>query len=175
MKRFHVHMHVADLAASVGFYSRLFAAEPTRVEADYAKWMLDDPRINFAISTRGGKPGLDHLGFQTDSAGELAELKDRASAADMALLDEGQTTCCYARSDKHWITDPQGIAWEHFHTLENIPVFSEGQAGHEASACCAGESPTAKAAAAAPVAAEGGCCPPRGKPVGVAVKGSSCC
>ncbi len=178
MKRFHLHLHVDNLAASVGFYSKLFAAEPTRVEADYAKWMLEDPRINFAISTRGGQPGVDHLGFQTDSADELAELKARASAADMALLDEGQTTCCYARSDKHWITDPQGIAWEHFHTLENIPVFSEAPAGSEASARCAGDSPTAKAqaqAAAAPAAAEGGCCPPRGKPVGVAVKGASCC
>jgi catechol 2,3-dioxygenase-like lactoylglutathione lyase family enzyme len=109
MKRFHVHVHVEDLDRSVGFYSKLFAAEPTRVEADYAKWMLDDPRINFAISTRGGKPGVDHLGFQTDSEQELLALKARAEAADMALLDEGQTTCCYARSDKHWVTDPQGV------------------------------------------------------------------
>lgn len=176
MKRFHLHLHVDNLATSIGFYSKLFAAQPTRVEADYAKWMLEDPRINFAISTRGSQPGIDHLGFQTDSADELAELKARASTADMALLDEGQTTCCYARSDKHWITDPQGIAWEHFHTLENIPVFSEAPVGNGASACCAGDSPTAKAQAAAlPAAAEGGCCTPRGKPVGVAVKGASCC
>ena len=104
---------------------RLFAAEPTRIESDYAKWMLEDPRINFAISTRGGKPGVDHLGIQTDMREELAELKARAEAADMALLDEGETTCCYARSEKHWVTDPQGIAWEHFHTLGSIPVFSE--------------------------------------------------
>ncbi|MNV51104.1 Cadmium-induced protein CadI [compost metagenome] len=95
------------------------------MESDYAKWMLDEPRVNFAISTRGDKPGLDHLGFQVDEAEELASLKARAQAADMALLDEGATTCCYARSDKHWITDPQGIAWEHFHSLENIPVFHE--------------------------------------------------
>ncbi len=125
MKRFHVHVHVDDLGKSIGFYSKLFAAEPARVEGDYAKWMLDDPRINFAISTRGGKPGIDHLGIQTDDADELARLKARAEAADMALLDEGETTCCYARSEKHWVTDPQGIAWEHFHTLDNIPVFSE--------------------------------------------------
>jgi catechol 2,3-dioxygenase-like lactoylglutathione lyase family enzyme len=158
MKRFHVHAHVADLQASIGFYSKMFGAEPTRVESDYAKWMLDDPRVNFAISTRGGKPGVDHLGIQTDSADELAELKARAQQADLTLLDEGETTCCYARSEKHWVTDPQGIAWEHFHTLDSIPVFSEEPTTTaEASACCASPAP-------------------RGKPVGVAVKpASSCC
>lgn len=178
MKRFHVHLHVDDLAASIGFYSRLFAAEPARHESDYAKWMLDDPRINFAISTRGARPGLDHLGFQTDDPAELAELKSRAERADMALLDEGQTSCCYARSEKHWVTDPQGIAWEHFHTLGDIPVFNEGRPADAASACC---SPT-EAAAAAPVAdaaAAPACCAPakpRGKPVGIAVKAAgSCC
>lgn len=163
MKRFHVHVHVEDLPRSLAFYTRLFAAEPTRVESDYAKWMLDDPRINFAISTRGGTPGVDHLGFQTDDAAELSELKARATAADMALLDEGTTSCCYARSEKHWITDPQGIAWEHFHTLGDIPVFGEREAtpgDAAASACCA---PTT-----------------RGKPVGVAVKAAeppagACC
>ncbi len=162
MKRFHVHAHVDNLAASIAFYSKMFAAEPTRVESDYAKWMLDDPRINFAISTRGNTPGVDHLGFQTDSEEELAELKARAESADMTLLDEGQTTCCYARSDKHWITDPQGIAWEHFHTLENIPVFSESAPrAADASPCCA----TPSTVAAAP-----------GKPIGIAVKSAtSCC
>jgi lactoylglutathione lyase len=173
MKRFHVHVHVDDLAKSIGFYSKLFAAAPTRTEGDYAKWMLEDPRINFAISTRGGKPGIDHLGFQTDDADELAALKARAEAADLALLDEGQTSCCYARSEKHWVTDPQGIAWEHFHTLSNIPVFSEGQKADASSACCIA------AAAAAPAAAEAtACCTaaPRGKPIGIAVKASnSCC
>lgn len=155
MKRFHVHTHVEDLQASIAFYSKLFAAAPTRVEGDYAKWMLDDPRINFAISTRGGKPGIDHLGFQVDSEEELAELKARARSADMALQDEGETTCCYARSDKHWITDPQGIAWEHFHTLGDIPVFNEK---------------ATPAAADAPA-----CCPPRGKPVGIPVKAQGAC
>jgi catechol 2,3-dioxygenase-like lactoylglutathione lyase family enzyme len=159
MKRFHIHTHVEDLQASIAFYSKLFAAAPTRVESDYAKWMLEDPRVNFAISTRGGKPGIDHLGFQVDSEEELAELKDRAQAADMALLDEGESTCCYARSDKHWIRDPQGIAWEHFHTLGDVPVFS--QSGK------VDPSPAAQASA---------CCAPRGKPVGIPVKaGSSCC
>lgn len=157
MKRFHVHLHVANLEQSIAFYSRLFAAEPTRVEGDYAKWMLDDPRVNFAISTRGGQAGIDHLGFQVDEAGELADLKARAETAGMALLDEGETTCCYARSDKHWVTDPQGVAWEHFHTLDNIPVFREAAAAPSASACCA----------------------PRGKPVAIPVRGaspsSSCC
>jgi catechol 2,3-dioxygenase-like lactoylglutathione lyase family enzyme len=155
MKRFHIHTHVEDLQASIAFYTRLFAAEPTRTESDYAKWMLEDPRVNFAISTRGDKPGIDHLGFQTDTEEELRELEARAKAADMALLDQGATTCCYARSDKHWITDPQGIAWEHFHTLSDIPVFSEkAQPASQAAACCA----------------------PRGKPVGIPVKtASSCC
>lgn len=105
MKRFHVHMHVDDLAKNIAFYTQLFATEPTRVESDYAKWMLDDPRVNFAISTRGSKPGLDHLGFQVDDADELIALKARSQAADLAMLDEGATTCCYARSEKHWITD----------------------------------------------------------------------
>jgi lactoylglutathione lyase len=162
VKRFHVHVHVENLAQSVAFYSQLFASEPSRLESDYAKWMLDDPRINFAISTRGGKLGIDHLGFQTDDAQELAELKARAQSADMALFDEGATSCCYAQSEKHWVTDPQGIAWEHFHTLANIPVFSEREAQAQeaaASACCA---PTT-----------------RGKPIGIAVNAakpnSSCC
>lgn len=158
MKRFHIHTHVEDLQASIAFYSKLFAAAPTRVEGDYAKWMLEDPRVNFAISTRGDKPGIDHLGFQTDTEEELAELKARAQAADMALLDEGETTCCYARSDKHWVTDPQGIAWEHFHTLGDIPVFS--QKDKAAPAAAAGEAPA--------------CCAPRGKPVGIPVNGACC-
>lgn len=158
MKRFHVHAHVEDLQASVAFYEKLFGAAPTRLEADYAKWMLDDPRINFAISSRGGKPGVDHLGIQADTPEELAELKARAQAADAPVLDEGATTCCYAQSEKHWVTDPQGIAWEHFQTLADIPTFSASQAAapQAAPACC----PT----------------PSRGKPLGIPVKSdSSCC
>jgi catechol 2,3-dioxygenase-like lactoylglutathione lyase family enzyme len=148
MKRFHIHTHVQDLQASIAFYSKMFAAEPARVESDYAKWMLDDPRINFAISTRGAKPGIDHLGLQADTEEELAELKARARAADMTLLDEGPTTCCYARSDKHWVTDPQGIAWEHFRTLGDIPVFSQkagSQPGSGPEAACCAASGTATA------------------------------
>ena len=148
MKRFHVHLHVDDLGKSIAFYSKLFAAEPARTESDYAKWMLEDPPVNFAISTRGTRPGIDHLGIQTDDAAELAALKARAEAAEMALLDEGETTCCYARSEKHWVTDPQGIAWEQFHTLDNIPVFSQKKSEAnqaQAPACC---SPAATKAAA---------------------------
>jgi len=156
MKRFHVHLHVADLARSVGFYQQLFAAEPTRCEADYAKWMLDDPPLNFAISTRGTAQGIDHLGIQTDDPAELAALKARAEAADLALLDEGATSCCYARSSKHWITDPQGIAWEHFHTLGDIPVFREEAAAEPAAVAAVAPVAVASVAAAA-------CCPPKSK------------
>lgn len=145
MKRFHVHVRVDDLAKSVDFYSKLFAAEPRRVEADYAKWMLDDPRLNFAISSRGGRLGVTHLGLQTDDPAELAALKAQARAADLTLLDEGKTTCCYARSEKHWVTDPQGVPWEQFHTMDDIAHFSEPgdteltaptSAGKASAACC---------------------------------------
>lgn len=160
MKRFHVHLHVQDLQASIAFYSRLFSAEPTRIESGYAKWMLEDPRVNFAISTRGSKPGLDHLGFQVDSAEELIEMKAAAQSADMAMLDEGETTCCYARSEKHWITDPQGIAWEHFHTLGDIPVFNEVGQSESGAACCA-PAQTAVASCCTPQsAATASCCSP---------------
>jgi lactoylglutathione lyase len=174
MKRFHVHLHVDDLAQSVGFYSTLFATEPARLEGDYAKWMLEDPPVNFAISTRGSHPGIDHLGIQTDDPAELAAMKNRAAAADMALLDEGQTSCCYARSDKHWVTDPQGVAWEHFHTLADIPVFNEAAVQTSTgSACCA----PAQADAAANAEPAACCAPtPRGKPIGISIKSStSCC
>lgn len=150
MKRFHVHLHVNDLAKNINFYSQLFGVSPTRTEVDYAKWMLEDPPVNFAISTRGEVPGVDHLGIQTDSEEELLTLKKRAEQADFALLDEGATTCCYAKSEKHWITDPQGMAWENFRTLGNIPVFREKSDSTPAAACC---SPADQSAAA-------GCCSP---------------
>jgi lactoylglutathione lyase len=142
MKRFHVHVHVDDLPRNIAFYSAMFNAQPTRVESDYAKWMLEDPRINFAISSRAHSTGVGHLGFQVDTEEELVALKAQARKADTALLDEGRTTCCYARSDKYWVTDPQGVAWEQFHTLDSIPVFNEkaqpatcGSAS--SSSCCA--------------------------------------
>ncbi len=142
MKRFHVHVHVDDLQKNIAFYSAMFGAQPTRTESDYAKWMLEDPRINFAISSRGRKAGVGHLGFQVDSEGELAALKDRAKQADMSLFEENKASCCYARSDKYWVTDPQGVAWEQFHTLGDIPLFGGEEAAAscgtgEKSACCA--------------------------------------
>ncbi|HUU71139.1 MAG TPA: ArsI/CadI family heavy metal resistance metalloenzyme [Burkholderiales bacterium] len=143
MKRMHIHVAVSDLATSIGFYSNLFKAEPSVVETDYAKWMLDDPRVNFAISARGISPGLDHLGIQVDSAGELGEIHDRLDAAGEAMLSQEATTCCYARSDKHWVTDPQGLAWETFHTLGSAPTFGSGRdALSEDNACCAPEAPS---------------------------------
>jgi catechol 2,3-dioxygenase-like lactoylglutathione lyase family enzyme len=148
MKRFHVHVHVDDLARNIAFYSAMFQQPPARSEGDYAKWMLQDPPVNFAISTRGSGSGVDHLGIQVDSAEELDEMKAHAKSADMALLDEGETSCCYARSDKYWVTDPQGIAWEQFHTLDSIPVYGESKAAQAADrSCCAGApSPDAKSA-----------------------------
>ncbi|MCR6478471.1 glyoxalase/bleomycin resistance/dioxygenase family protein [Variovorax sp. ZS18.2.2] len=137
MKRFHVHLHVDDLAKSIAFYSKLFASPPARVETDYAKWMLDDPRINFAISTVGHSKGIDHLGIQAEDEAELAELKTRGLAADRTLLDEGETVCCYARSEKHWVTDPQGIAWEHFQTLDGtVPVYGQQKPVAKADSAC---------------------------------------
>jgi hypothetical protein len=138
MKRMHVHVAVDNLDKAIGFYSTLFAATPTVVKSDYAKWMLDDPRVNFAISTRGGAVGVDHLGIQAESAEELAELRARAAA--LSPREQGEVSCCYARSDKHWITDPQGIAWEQFQTLADIPVFGITAGGKTVEsnnkACC---------------------------------------
>jgi lactoylglutathione lyase len=159
MKRFHVHVHVDNLAQNIAFYSAMFNQAPARTEDDYAKWMLQDPPVNFAISTRGDKPGVDHLGIQVESADELQALKAQATQADMALLDEGETTCCYARSDKYWVTDPQGIAWEQFHTLDSIPVFSQKSSEPnqaQAPACCAPKAPKTVAIDKA----SSGCCAP---------------
>lgn len=125
MKRFHIHVSVVDLAQSIRFYSTLFAQQPSRVETDYAKWMLEDPPVNFAISTHRQPVGINHLGFQVDSGEELRALQSQLSAADARLVQEGDQACCYARSDKYWVTDPTGIAWETFHTLARIPVYGE--------------------------------------------------
>jgi len=126
VKRFHVHVSVHDLERSIRFYSALFAAQPTVKKADYAKWMLEDPRINFAISTRAGRAsGIDHLGLQVEDAAELEELGVRAAQADVAVTAQKGASCCYAKSDKYWTLDPQGIAWESFHTLDSVPVYGE--------------------------------------------------
>ena len=158
MKRLHVHVAVDDLAASIRFYSTMFASEPTVQKADYAKWMLDDPRVNFAISARGASPGLNHLGVQVENAGELAEMNARLQTLEADVVEEMGTACCYARSDKYWATDPAGIAWETYHTLDSIPVF--GAAEEEAArtgGCCVPAPAVAKVS---------GCIPVKGKPAG---------
>jgi hypothetical protein len=133
MKRFHVHVAVDDLEGNVRFYSTVFGSSPSVLKPDYAKWMLEDPRINFAISKRGAKAGVDHLGIQVESEEELAELRQRVKAAEIAALDQPNADCCYARSDKYWVTDPQGVPWETFHTLGSIPIFGETS---RTNACC---------------------------------------
>jgi catechol 2,3-dioxygenase-like lactoylglutathione lyase family enzyme len=125
MKRFHIHVSVGDIAKSIRFYTTLFGTEPSRVEADYAKWMLEDPRVNFAISKRRQPVGVNHLGFQVESAEELRGMHAQLTAAEARLIQEDGQACCYARSDKYWVTDPTGIAWETFHTLGSIPVYGE--------------------------------------------------
>jgi hypothetical protein len=152
MKRMHVHVSVDDIARSIGFYSALFAAKPAVVKDDYAKWMLDDPRVNFAISTRGRAVGLDHLGIQVESADELQDVYARLREAGGAILEQGQTTCCYAKSEKSWIDDPAGISWETFHTTGEatdygISVQEGAQIAHE-KACCEPR----------PVAKDAACC-----------------
>jgi catechol 2,3-dioxygenase-like lactoylglutathione lyase family enzyme len=143
MKRLHVHVSVHDLAGSVRFYSALFAATPAVRKPDYAKWMLDDPRVNFAISTRSGGSGLDHLGIQVETADELADVYSRLQAADRPVLEEGATTCCYATSEKSWIADPQGLSWETFLTSGESTVYGDsadlGAIRTTAATCCAPE------------------------------------
>ena len=125
MKRLHVSIAVRDLTQSVRFYSILFGAEPTVIKPDYAKWMLEDPRVNFAVSTRSNRTGLDHLGIQVASKDELGEVAGRLAAAGQSILEQNQATCCYARSDKAWVADPQGIAWETFFTFGQSVVYGE--------------------------------------------------
>lgn len=144
MKRLHVHVGVDDLSQSIGFYSTLFGAEPTVTKDDYAKWMLDDPRVNFAISSGNTHKGVEHLGIQVESEGELQEVYGRLKAADRPVLEEGATTCCYAKSEKSWIADPQGVVWEAFFTNGEATVY--------------GDNPELSALSAS--AAEANCCAP---------------
>ena len=137
VKRMHVHVAVESLDKSIKFYNALFGIEPIKTKSDYAKWMLDDPRVNFAISTRSHKTGVDHLGLQVDELDELEELRSRLKNADMTLFDEGETVCCYARSDKSWIEDPSGITWETYKTMEDVQLFSNVATKEEA--CCTPE------------------------------------
>jgi catechol-2,3-dioxygenase len=140
MKRLHVHVAVHDLEQSIRFYKALFDSEPTVRKGDYAKWQLEDPRVNFAISKRGAKAGLDHLGIQVDEDAELGQLRSQLAQADVAVTDQKNATCCYAKSDKHWTIDPQGIAWESFHTLEAAPRYGDDtrvEVKEPKAACCA--------------------------------------
>ncbi len=137
MSRFHIHIAVADLSRSIEFYTAVFGSEPTKTESDYAKWQLDDPKVNFAISSRGAAPGVNHLGLQADSGEELAAMEARLGGAGFQGVEQKQTACCYARSDKSWTVDPEGIPWETFHTLESVPTFDGAEAkAPKQSACC---------------------------------------
>ena len=138
MRRMHIHVGVKDLEKSIRFYSALFATQPVKTKNDYAKWMLDDPRINFAISTRSGQSGVDHLGLQVDDDSQLQQLRERLKSADLQVDDEGETVCCYAHSDKSWVMDPSDIAWEAFVTMEDAETYS-ALAATEAGACCTPE------------------------------------
>jgi len=151
MKRLHVHVSVRDLDASVRFYSSLFATTPAVRKTDYAKWMLDDPLVNFAISTRGATAGIEHLGIQVADAGELQEVYERLKKADGPVLEEGETVCCYAKSEKSWIEDPQGVRWETFLTTGESTVYGS-EAPASAAACCV---PTV---ASSEVGAAASCC-----------------
>ena len=160
MKRFHMHVGVTDLDASIAFYTHLFGAAPSVVKPDYAKWMLEDPRINFAISMReGAAKGIEHVGLQVEDEGELAEVYARLKAADRPVLEEGATTCCYARSEKSWIADPDGVVWEAFLTNGSSTTYGGSpdleqlaNAGAATGACCVPQS------VATTPAASSGCC-----------------
>jgi predicted enzyme related to lactoylglutathione lyase len=154
MKRMHVHVAVDNLKQSINFYSALFATEPSVIKIDYAKWLLDDPRVNFAISTRGRQAGLDHLGIQVENEDELAEIYTRLRKAGGNVIEQGQTSCCYAKSEKSWIDDPAGISWETFLTSGESTGYGDGTGEREArvaheKSCCAPE--------IAPVPAACGC------------------
>jgi catechol 2,3-dioxygenase-like lactoylglutathione lyase family enzyme len=168
MKRFHVHVAVSDLSKSIAFYSAMFGEQPGVVKPDYAKWMLEDPRINFAISHRGQAPGVNHLGMQAEDDAELEAIHANLQKADTAVLAEKDAHCCYARSDKYWVTDPQGIAWESFRSLATIPLFGSTEpdvADAATSSSCGGD--TASAAS---------CCSPAEQQVAPAAKsGGGCC
>lgn len=154
MKRMHIHVGVEDLEKGILFYNALFGESPTKTKRDYAKWMLNDPRINFAISTRSARTGVDHLGLQVDQDSELDAVRERLERADLALFDEGETVCCYARSDKSWVEDPAGIAWEAYRTMEDVEL-SPAVAVAASEPCCTPESK-----------GQPGCCAPSEKTVG---------
>jgi catechol 2,3-dioxygenase-like lactoylglutathione lyase family enzyme len=147
MKRLHVHVSVADVAASIRFYNTLFAAEPTVIKSDYAKWMLEDPRVNFAISKRGADTGIRHLGIQVEDHAELDQVYSRLQRAEAPVLDEGATMCCYAKSEKSWIEDPQGVKWETFLTVGESTTYGTDEPAIPQTSCCE-PAPVPKAAPA---------------------------
>lgn len=147
MSRLHIHIAVEDLGQNIRFYSALFGREPSTSKTDYAKWDLTEPAVNFAISTRASKTGLDHVGIQADNETELGAIQSRLEQAGIAGREQRDAACCYARSDKYWTKDPQGIAWESFYSLNTIPTFSDGDEAAAASGCCV------------PEITSGGCCP----------------
>ena len=166
MKRFHVHVSVDDLQQSLRFYAAMFGSEPTVLKPDYAKWMLDDPRVNFAISQRGGASGVNHLGVQAETDEELESIHANLRQADAAVVAEKDAHCCYARSDKYWVTDPQGVAWESFRSLGEIPLYAEDSDAAPASACgaagscCAPDSQAASPGEKVAGRTSCGCCVP---------------
>ncbi|MBT8083889.1 MAG: glyoxalase/bleomycin resistance/dioxygenase family protein [Woeseia sp.] len=157
MKRLHIHVGVDSLDESIRFYNALFDAKPVKTKADYAKWMLDDPFVNFAISTRSGKTGIDHLGLQVGNANELKEMRDRLKNADMTVYDEGEATCCYARSDKSWVKDPAGIGWETFQSMQDLQTFSTEEPA-EPDTCCIPDANAGPNAAVTAKQSTGACC-----------------
>ena len=146
MKRLHVHVSVDDLAGSIRFYSALFGSEPTVAKPDYAKWKLDDPRVNFAISSRGGQAGVDHLGIEVETPEELKEVYGRLQQAERPVLEEGATTCCYAKSEKAWTSDPQGLLWESFLTSGESAIYGDDAALADSAQAAARGSPPPAAA-----------------------------
>jgi predicted enzyme related to lactoylglutathione lyase len=152
MKRMHVHVAVEDLSRSISFYSALFDTQPAVVKSDYAKWMLDDPHVNFAVSTRGRQPGLDHLGIQVEDKTELHEVYARLRKAGGTVIEQGETACCYAKSEKSWIDDPAGIAWETFHTTGEATEYGDGT-GERAARIAHAKASCVPEASVAPVAA----------------------
>jgi len=156
MKRIHIHVGVEKLDESIRFYSAIFGAHPVKTKPDYAKWMLEDPRVNFAISTRASKNGVDHLGIQVDENDELEEIRDRVKVAGLAVFNEGETVCCYANTEKSWIEDPSGIPWEADRTMEDAQIFSRKMEANE-TACCTSQ-PASNANCCEPSEKTSGCC-----------------
>lgn len=156
MKRLHIHVGVDDLDRGIQFYNALFGAAPVKTKGDYAKWLLDDPAVNFVISTRAAGNGVDHLGLQADDDSELEEVRARLRDADLATFDEGETVCCYARSDKTWVRDPAGIAWEAYRTMADAAMYAETETKAD-EACCTPET-KGQPGCCEPVSDTGACC-----------------